>query len=42
MVHPAPLIMKDPTANLVQRIVNASGDADAADVATVALESRGV
>ena len=32
MVQPAPLIMKDPSANLVQRSVNASGDAAAAVV----------
>ena len=48
MVQPAPLIMKEPSANFVQRIVNASGDADTAVVvvatsATAAvLERRGV
>ena len=42
MVHPAPLIIKDPNANLVQRIVNASGDAAVAVVAVAVLERRGV
>lgn len=45
MVHPAPLMMKEPNANLVQRIVNASGDAAAAVAAivvTVVAESSGV
>lgn len=40
MVQPAPLIMKEPSANFVQRMVNASGDAGAAVAAVV--ERRGV
>jgi len=41
MVQPAPLIIKEPSANLVQRTVNASGDADAA-VAAAVVERSGV